>query len=104
MTNNEAEYVGFLNALQHSLAQGYHRVCYQLDSLLVVNQTCGTWACRSANLETFYSEAIQIIANMERAGATVIVEHIYREYNKDADKYANVVVELRPRREWHCPQ
>ena len=104
MTNNEAEYIGLLNALQHTLAQGHLRVCYQLDSLLVVNQACGKWACRSASLETYYSEAIKMIENMEAAGATVIVEHIYREYNKDADKYANVVVDLQSQQEWHCPQ
>jgi hypothetical protein len=55
-------------------------------------------------LEAYYSDALKLVGDMEMAGVTVVIEHIYREYNKDADKYANVAVDLRSRQEWHSPQ
>jgi hypothetical protein len=64
----------------------------------------GLWACRSLRLECFYSEAAQIIEGMEAAGVQIIVEHIYREYNKLADKCANIAVDTRTVRGWHAPQ
>jgi ribonuclease HI len=103
-TNNEAEYIGLLNALQHAREDGHQRVCFQLDSLLVVNQVRGVWACRTPCLEVYYSDASRMIEGMENAGAQIIVEHIYREYNKWADKCANVAVDTRLSQTWHAPQ
>jgi ribonuclease HI len=103
-TNNEAEYIGLLNALQHARAEGHQRVCFQLDSLLVVNQVRGVWACRSTCLEVYYSDATRMIDLMETAEAQVVVEHIYREYNKYADKCANVAVDTRLSQAWHAPR
>jgi ribonuclease HI len=102
-TNNEAEYIGLLNAQQHARDARHQRVCLQLDSLLVVNQVCGVWACRSPCLEVYYSDAMRIINGMENAGTQVVLEHIYREYNKWADKFANVAVDTRSSRVWHAP-
>jgi hypothetical protein len=45
-----------------------------------------------------------MIEEMQAAGVHVIVEHIYRDFNKAADKYANVAVDTRASREWHSPQ
>jgi ribonuclease HI len=103
-TNNEAEYRGFLDSLHHARSTGHQQLCFQLDSLLVVNQINGIWACRSTCLEVYYSEAAGMIERMEAEGTRVIVEHIYREYNKLADKCANIAVDTRTVRGWHAPQ
>ena len=44
-----------------------------------------------------------MIEEMEAAGVQVIVEHIYREYNKTADANANVAVDTKSSRGWHVP-
>jgi pentatricopeptide repeat protein len=49
-----------------------------------MRQACGVWACRSLSLQGFYSEAVQMLEEMEAAGVQVVVEHIYREFNKSA--------------------
>ncbi len=100
-TNNEAEYVGLLAVLSHARARGYRRVCFQLDSLLVAKQVTGEWACRAHILHPYYAEATRTIESMEETGTHVIIEHMYREFNTHADKYANVAVDARASCGWH---
>jgi ribonuclease HI len=102
-TNNEAEYVGLLMSLDHARARGHQRICYQLDSLLVANQVSGIWACRSTCLHPYYSDAMRKVSEMEASGVHIIIEHIYREFNTMADKYANKSVHTRETRDWHAP-
>lgn len=66
-----------------------------LDSLLVVRQVCGTWACRSPSLEPYYSDAMRMIETMETSGRHIIVKHVYREFNKVADGLVNTAVDSR---------
>ena len=51
-TNNEAEYEGLIYALEHAQQYGHRRLTCQLDSLLVVKQVCGCWACKSLIIGT----------------------------------------------------
>ena len=102
-TNNEAEYVLLIKALGHARVRGHQRICCQLDSLLVSSQVSGVWACRSPNLEAYYADAMRIVSEMEAAGAHIIIEHIYREFNTAADKYANRAVDTRTTTDWHAP-
>jgi hypothetical protein len=44
-----------------------------------------------------------MISGMEAAGAHIIIEHIYRDFNTVADKYANKAVDTRTTRDWHSP-
>lgn len=66
MTNNEAEYLGALTALRHILSHPYPRVRMRLDSMLVVRQLNGIWACRASHLRDFYVEGLQLMTRIRQ--------------------------------------
>ena len=92
LTNNEAEYHGLLAVLQHASRTSHNRICVQLDSMLLVQQTRCQWACRSPSLKPLLAEAWQLIRRMEHGRAEVVIDHIYREHNVDADALANEAI------------
>ena len=68
---------------------------FRVDSLLVARQLQGKWACKCAHLLPLYCRAIQLLDSIRRAPHTqdAIVEHIYREFNSDADGLANYAID-----------
>ena len=105
ISNNVVEYRGLIASLQRAEALRHLRVCVQTDSLLVAQQTKMHWACRQTALRPLLDEVLTIKRRMEANGVMVLVEHIYREHNKTADKLANHAVSTKTSCDWsgHSP-
>ena len=63
--------------------------------MLVANQLNGKWACRHPDLIPLYTEALEHLSALRASSAIdeVIVEHIYREYNAEADSLCNIAID-----------
>ena len=87
--NNVAEYSSLRCTLQRVTRQRHTHAHVQLDSKLVVCQVNGLWRCRSENLQVYWNECHEFITLLRDLGCVVPIEHIYREFNADADALAN---------------
>ena len=98
-TNNEAEYQGALAVLEHALAIGHPCVRMYGDSKLVVSHLNGTWKCKAANLTDYYERGLSLVRQLQDicADGEFSIQHVYREYNADADSLANIAVANRGR-------
>jgi ribonuclease HI len=98
-TNNAAEYRGLQYACEYLLpilrwSKGPHTVDFFLDSKLVVEQINYRWAVRDPELAKFFRAARDAYSALE-AFATVTVQHVRREFNKEADALCNREMDLR---------
>ena len=93
VTNNVAEYEGILSCLRHARLRGHTRVCFRVDSLLIANHVLGQWACRATYLTPHYTEALMLLRVMKDASCEITIQHVYREYNSDADSLANYAID-----------
>jgi ribonuclease HI len=84
-TNNYAEYRGLIAGLEFARAHGAEAVRVFSDSLLMVRQMQGRYAVKSPNLAPLQRQA-QALA---RAFSDFAIEHVRREYNREADALAN---------------
>lgn len=84
-TNNEAEWRGFLAALDAAAAAGAEDVEVRADSELVVKQFRGVYRVKAENLRPF------LVAAREKARrfSRLSVVHVRREANREADALAN---------------
>ena len=85
-TNNVAEYSGLLAALEWALAHGHTRVHIKSDSQLLVRQMNGEYAVKNAGLLPLYRQARHLMVKV----GDVTLEHVRREFNKDADRLSNL--------------
>ena len=85
-TNNVAEYRGLLAALEWALAHGHRRLHIKSDSQLLVRQMNGEYAVKNAGLLPLYRQARHLMAKI----GDVTLEHVRREFNKDADRLSNL--------------
>ena len=88
-TNNVAEYSGLVAALTWCETNGASDVLVRSDSLLLVQQMKGVYKVKNEGLRALYGQA-RLIAS--RIGH-VTYEHVRREYNKDADRLANLAMD-----------
>lgn len=95
-TNNVAEYLGALTALDHIRRMSIPRSKLRLDSLLVVKQLTGVWRCMAFNLQPLYEAGLATISQIQLSDwfENMEIQHIYREYNADADALANESIDL----------
>jgi ribonuclease HI len=84
-TNNVAEYVALLLALETAERLGAREVELRLDSQLIVEQLLGRYRVRDQKLMPLYREAMDRLASFERWG----VRHVPRAENAAADALAN---------------
>ena len=89
VTNNIAEYVAVLCALQRAERLQHHEVVVESDSMLVTRQLRGEWRVMCDQLKPFYRDCMSIMSRVRRVGHVIELRHIYREYNLDADALAN---------------
>ena len=87
-TNNVAEYLALIYALQEALRDGYTAVSVHTDSELLARQLSGQYRVRDAQLRLFYGLAQHLIARFDRCA----VAHIPREQNVLADRLAGRAV------------
>lgn len=84
-TNNVAEYNGLLAALRWAAENAVSPLLIRSDSELLVKQMRGDYRVKNPGLQPLYEEARSLIRRIGR----VTVEHVRREFNKDADRLAN---------------
>ncbi len=84
-TNNVAEYEGLLAALDYALEHNYRRLKVISDSELLARQITGQYKVKHPNLKVLYERARTLIAQFD----AFRIEHVRREYNKEADRLAN---------------
>ena len=95
VSNNVAEYNGVLQAIRHALRHPCSDFCFRVDSKLISQQLLGRWACKAPHLKPLYMEASSLLDELRASPTsnTVRVEHVYREYNGDADGLANLAID-----------
>ena len=98
VTNNVAEFKGFICAMEHCRSHARALgtdVCFRVDSLLVQRQVTCIWQCKHTSLQGMVEQCWSLL-NEIRAGdpsAQVWVEHVYREFNVEADGLANEAID-----------
>ena len=88
-TNNVAEYNGLVAALRYAQQNGHRAVRVKSDSELLVKQMRGEYRVKNPGLQTLYNEACALARQFDR----ITYEHVRREYNKDADRLANLAMD-----------
>ncbi len=88
-TNNEAEYLALLKALEAAKELGARRVSVYADSELVVKQLKGEYAVKSPKLRPLFMEVQRLKDEFD--GFTI--GHIRREKNARADMLANMGID-----------
>ena len=89
-TNNVAEYTAVLRALEKLTAMHDSKVSdlevrVYMDSMLVVKQMTGEWKLKHPGLKPLASRVSELVHLYK----SVSFEHVYRDFNKDADRLAN---------------
>ncbi|CAL5186155.1 unnamed protein product [Lathyrus oleraceus] len=90
-TSNVAEYRALILGLKQALKKGYKHICVKGDSLLVCNQIQGLWKVKNPNMSYLCNEAKEY----KNKFLSFKINHIPREYNRDADTQANCAVNLK---------
>jgi ribonuclease HI len=87
-TNNEAEYMAVIAALEEVVAQKIEarEISFVLDSLLVVNQLKGSYKVKQAHLQELL---LQVRRLEQKIGAKMAYNHVLREENREADRLLN---------------
>ncbi len=83
-TNNVAEYLALLYALQEAQHRGLRQVAVKTDSELLARQYAGVYKVRDGTLRILHELARHAAKGFER----VTVEHVSRTRNTDADRLA----------------
>ena len=88
-TNNTAEYMAFIFALQESLYLKADRIEVFTDSELLARQFAGEYRVKDALIRLFQKQ----IKHLMSFFSNVSVRHIPREENSEADRLANRAIE-----------
>ncbi len=90
-TNNFAEYTALVTALKFAVAMGCDDLEVFSDSELVVKQIRGEYRVKNPNIIPLYQSAKMWMRLIGRCS----IEHVRREFNKDADRLANDAMDAR---------
>lgn len=98
-TNNVAEYNGLVNGLRQAKEGGYKPLHVVGDSAMVLSQLRTYRPPRKPNLALLYQEARDLADEV----AVVSWGHHYRDYNKMADRAANIAMDGCTSAQVHTP-
>jgi ribonuclease HI len=84
-TNNEAEYLALIAALQYLKESRITSADFHLDSELVVRQVLGQYRVKEPRLQSLYGQVVMLL----NAVPTRTIRHIPRSRNARADELAN---------------
>lgn len=84
-TNNTAEYIAILNGVHSAKAHGVRRLRIEGDSILVIRQVRGVFACGNKRLRTLRNRILGVLRELE----WYELVHIDRKANTQADALAN---------------
>ena len=90
-TNNYAEYSGLLAALEYAVREKYPTLKVLSDSELLVKQMKGQYRVKNPGLLELYEKARTLVRKLERFS----IDHVLREYNREADRLVNKVLDSR---------
>lgn len=88
-TNNKAEFLALIAALEKALELGADHVDIRLDSELLVRQIEGRY--RSKLMKYLYEQAVSLLGEFK----SFTVRHIPREQNKEADALSKRALRLK---------
>lgn len=88
-TNNVAEYEALLDALRLAKDLGASELLVHSDSLLLVKQVAGEYKVKNAGLAVLKAKAVALIRDFK----AVKLVHVRREFNKEADRLANMALD-----------
>jgi ribonuclease HI len=88
-TNNYAEYMGVILALEKALALGAREAELVLDSLLIVEQLSGRWKVKHPQIKPLVARVHGLLAGFDRW----TVRHERRASNVAADALANLALD-----------
>jgi ribonuclease HI len=89
-TNNFAEYSALIAALSFAESHQYDKIKVYADSELLVRQINGTYRVRNPGLRDLYNQAQSLISRFK----SFSIHHIPREQNREADRLANLAMDL----------
>lgn len=84
VTNNIAEYSALVYALEEALVLRFDRIKINTDSELLYRQIKGIYRVKNTGIRPYYEQALRLIKGF----GAIELQHIGREYNKEADKLA----------------
>lgn len=88
-TNNVAEYQALIRGLEEAKILGATVVEVFTDSELMARQINGQYKVKNAGLIPLYQKAKELLSRFQ----STKVSHIRREFNKEADKLANLAID-----------
>ena len=88
VTNNQAEYMAVIAALEKALSLGYNDVEMRADSELIVRQINGRYKVRNTALKPLYQKVVELQSQFK----SFTISHIPRYLNKEADRLAGEAV------------
>ena len=90
-TNNVAEYLALVYALQEALLAGYTAVAVKTDSELLARQVNGQYKVRDPQLRLLHGLVLHLTPGFTRW----VIEHVPRTQNTLADRLAGQAVKKR---------
>lgn len=90
-TNNIAEYSAFIFALEEALIMRLDKIKINTDSELLYRQLKGVYRVKNPDLKLYYEQAQRLMKGFKH----LEINHIKRQYNKDADKLAAMAINKR---------
>lgn len=85
VTNNQAEYMAVIAALEKALSMGVEEVEMRADSQLVVRQVNGIYKVKNIHLKPLFEQVLSLKIRF----AKFSINYIPRELNSEADKLTN---------------
>lgn len=93
-TNNQAEYLAVVDALEHATQLGADEVDMFLDSELIVKQLHGEYRVKNKELASLFVRVWNLSTGFKKIRYT----HVRREKNKDADRLVNEAIDRHMKR------
>ena len=90
-TNNVAEYLALIYALQQALRDGVRVLTVYTDSELLARQMSGRYRVRDPQLKLFHELALELARGFARCS----IQHVPRSRNTQADRLAGAAVKGR---------
>lgn len=88
-TNNYAEYMGLISALEKAVELGATEVEAVCDSKLVVEQLNGNWKVKEPSIQRLVLKAMKVMRQLKK----VTIKHVLRDQNKAADEQVNIALD-----------
>jgi ribonuclease HI len=88
-TNNYAEYMGVVLALERAVELEADELDFNLDSELIVKQLNREYKVKNPDLAQLFLKIHNLSSNFKK----VTYKHVYREQNKEADKVVNEILD-----------